>query len=144
MPERFTWLERVFLSRDADDPDPVVASVTRVRFHKGQVLLVLGGYQDRGAAEALRGMWLLVPETEGIPLEEDEAFYYQLEGLQVYSDEGAHLGELIEVLETGANEVFVIRGTTGEVLLPNIEDVILDVNIDEGRMTVHLLPGLLP
>jgi 16S rRNA processing protein RimM len=144
IPERFSWLERVYLSRDTEDVAPAAAPVVRVRFHKGQVLLMLGGYQDRGAAEALRGMWLLVPEAEGIPLEEDEAFYYQLEGLQVFSDEGVELGELVEVLETEANEVFVIHGAVGELLLPNIEDVVLDVDLDAGQMTVHLLPGLLP
>jgi 16S rRNA processing protein RimM len=144
VPERFTWLEHVYLSLDAEDLSPISAPVARVRFHKGNVLLMLEGYQDRNAAEGLRGMWLLVPEAEGIPLEEGEAFFFQLEGLRVFSDEGVELGELIEVLETGANEVFVVRGAAGELLLPNIEDVILEVDLDAGRMTVHLLPGLLP
>jgi len=144
LPERFTWLEQVFIARDPTDPAPRALSVNSVRFHQGSVLLRLGDYANRDDLEVLRGMWLLVPADETIPLDEDEVFHHDLEGLHVVSDEGEDLGTLVEVLETGANEVFVVNGSRGEILLPNIPAVVLSADLEAGTMTVHLLPGLLP
>lgn len=142
LPERLTWLEWVYLSRDPDDEAPVATEVTHVRFHKGQALVTLAGTASREAAEALRSTYLLVPIAEAIPLEDDEYYYYQLEGLEVVSDEGERLGIIREVLETGANQVFIVDGAAGELLLPNTEEVVLAVDLEAGRMTVHLLAGL--
>jgi 16S rRNA processing protein RimM len=139
LPERFTWLKTVYLGEK--NPRPVV--VEAARLHQNLILLKLAGYDDRDAADSLRGEWLQVPESEAIPLEEGEYFLYQLVGLAVFSDEGEHLGELTRVLETGANNVFVVTGADREILLPDIDDVILAIDFDNGRMTVHLLPGLL-
>lgn len=139
VPERFTWLETVYLGED--NPQPVVVEMARL--HQKIVLVKLAGYDDRDAADSLRGNLLLVPETEAIPLEEGEYFLYQLEGLAVFSDEGDELGVLTQVLETGANNVFVVSGADREILLPDIEEVILDIDFENGRITVHLLPGLL-
>lgn len=139
-PQRFLALQRVFVGRE----DPQSMDVTAVRFHQNQVLLSLAGVTTRDAAEALRGAWLQVPLSEAVPLAEDEYFLYELEGLAVYADTGEHLGELVEVLETKANNVFVVRGERGEILLPDIDEVIREIDFDNGRITVHLLPGLLP
>lgn len=139
-PQRFRLLERVFVGREK--PEPV--GVTAVRFHQGFVLLKLDGVTTRDAAEALRGVWLQVPEEDAIALEEDEYFLFELEGLQVFTDTDELLGELVEVIETKANNVFVVRGERGEVLLPDIDEVVQEIDFDHGRMTVHLLPGLLP
>ncbi|MDX1663933.1 MAG: ribosome maturation factor RimM [Candidatus Promineifilaceae bacterium] len=142
LPERFTWLEQVYLARDPDDPDPERHAVDTVRFHKGYVLLALVDVNSRESAEMLRGAWLMVPVAEALPLEEGEVYHYQLEGLEVVSDEGEYLGELAEIIETGANEVFVVRHAEGELLLPNIEAVVKEVDLEAGRMTVHLMEGL--
>ena len=143
LPERFTWLEVVHMSRTPDDPEPRPVPVEGVRFHQGYALLKLGQYDSRGDVEALRGTWLMVPGAEALPLEEGELYHYQLEGLEIYTDEDVYLGELVEILETGANDVFVVQGPRGEVLLPNISDVVQEVDVDAGRMVVHLLEGLL-
>lgn len=143
LPERFTWLEHIFLARDPTDPAPQRVRVHSVRFHQGSVLIRLGEYSTRDDMEVLRGMWLLVPADEAIPLDEDEIFYHDLKGLDVFTDEGEALGTLTEVLETGANEVFIIHGQRGEILLPNIEEVVLKVDREAGTMVVHILPGLL-
>jgi 16S rRNA processing protein RimM len=105
LPERFTWLEQVYVARDPNDATPEAVPVKQARFHKGQALLLLGGHETRDAAEMLRGAWLLVPKAEAIPLEDDEVYHYQLQGLQVYTEAGEHLGILTDILETGANEV---------------------------------------
>ena len=143
LPERFTWLEEVYVGRDPDDDDPQPVPVEGVRFHKGNVLIKLGGYDSRDEVEALRSLWLMVPVAEAIPLEENEVYFYQLEGLEVYTDQGEYLGRLTEVMETGANEVFIIQGPGGEVLLPNTEEVVQGVDLEANRMTITPLPGLL-
>lgn len=137
-PERFTWLEFVYVGEEA--PRPV--AVESVRVNQNTVLLKLAGYDDRDAAETLRGEWLQVPEAEAIPLEEGEYFLYQIKGLAVVTDEGEALGKLVDVIETGANNVFVIQGEQGQLLLPDIDEVILDIDFESSRMTVHLIPGL--
>ena len=138
VPERFNWLESVYIGDDLEGP----VAVESARFHKSYVLLKLAGYDNREAAAELRSQLLQVPESEAVPLEEGEYFLYQLVGLDVYTDEGEHLGELVEVLETKANNVFIVKGERGEVLLPDTEEVILDIDFENGRMDVHLLPGL--
>jgi 16S rRNA processing protein RimM len=144
LPERFTWLETVYLGerRGGDIPQPV--PVASVRYHQDWVLLKLVGYEDRDAAGSLSGRLLYVPESEAIPLEEGDYFLYQLEGLAVYEEDGRLLGRLTGILETGANNVFIVQGDYGEVLLPDIPEVILTIDFEARRMTVHLLEGLLP
>lgn len=138
LPERFTWLETVYVGEDS--PQPV--AVESVRFHKNFVLIKLAGYDTRESAAALRAQLLQVPEEDAIPLEEGEYYLFQLVGLAVYTDEGEHLGELVEVLETNANNVFIVDGPRGEVLLPDTDEVVLDIDFENGRMEVHLMDGL--
>lgn len=140
LPERFGWLKEIYVGEDA--PRPV--AVEGFRLHKQWALLKLAGYDDRDAAASLRGAILQVPREAAVPLEEGEYFIYQLEGLAVYTDAGEHLGELVEVLETKANYVYVVQGPRGEILLPDTDEVILDVDLKAGTMTIHPLPGLLP
>ncbi|MEJ2748989.1 MAG: ribosome maturation factor RimM [Anaerolineae bacterium] len=139
-PERFTWLETVYVGET--DPQPV--AVEGARFHGELVLLKLAGYDSREAVQGLRGQWLQVPESEAVPLEEGEYYLYQLEGLQVFTDVGEDLGELVQVMETGANNVFIVRGESGELLLPDTDEVVQEIDFENGRMTVHLLAGLRP
>jgi 16S rRNA processing protein RimM len=138
LPERFSWLKTVYIGR----AEPRPAGVEAVRSHQHWVLLKLAGIDNRDQAESLRGEWLQVPIDEAIPLEEDEYFLYQLVGLAVYDETGQQLGELVDVLETGANNVFVIRSPEGELLLPDIDEVIREIDLESGRVIVRLLPGL--
>ena len=79
-----------------------------------------------------------------MPLGENENFIADLIDMEVVTDEGKALGTLIDVMETGANDVYVVETSDGEeILLPAIRDCILDVNVEEKRMTVHVLEGLL-
>ncbi|WP_420644184.1 ribosome maturation factor RimM [Candidatus Leptofilum sp.] len=138
-PARFTWLEQVYVG--ADDPQPM--AVEQARVHQNMVLLKLTAVSNRVEAEALRGEWLMVPEAEALPLEEGEYFLFQLEGLTVLTTEGETLGILTSIIETGANNVFVVQGDRGELLLPDIDDVVQEIDFDNGRMLVTLLPGLI-
>lgn len=140
VPERFTWLETVFVG----DTDGEPVTVEHARLHQGMVLLKLAGVNGREAAEALRDKLLYVSELDAIPLDEDEYYLFELEGMEVVAEDGRILGTLIEVLETKANNVFLVRGDSGEVLLPDTEEVIREIDFENGRILVHLLPGLLP
>jgi len=86
---------------------------------------------------------LQVPEEEAIPLEEGEYFLHQLLGLAAVTEDGRPLGRLTEVLETGANNVFVIDGPDGQHLVPDIPDVVLAVDVATGRIVIRPMPGLL-
>jgi len=119
--------------------------VISVRRHQDVALIRLEGYEDRTAAEMLRGSVLYVAVEDAVALDEDEYYEFQMEGLAVVTDEGESLGEIVEVFTApGANDVFVVRGPLGELLIPVIEDVVVELKPDAGRIVVHLLPGLLP
>ena len=87
---------------------------------------------------------LLIPREEGVELDEDEYYIADLIGLSVISDTGEALGTLTDVMETGANDVYIIQTPEKkEILLPAIRDCVLDIDLEEGVMTVHIMPGLL-
>lgn len=138
-PERFEWLDAIYVGENS----PRLVAIDSVRYHQNVVLLKLAGYPTRTEAELLRGELLQVPESEAVPLEEDEYFLYQIIGLQVETEKGTRLGQLSEILETGANNVFVVEGEMGQYLLPDIPDVIKIVDFENKRIVIHPLPGLI-
>jgi 16S rRNA processing protein RimM len=106
--------------------------------------MVLEGCVSREDAEVLRGMDLCLRFEEVASLPEGEYYYWQILGLKVLTEDGEELGEVAQILETGANDVYVVRAADGkEVLLPAIPSVIRHVDLDEGHILVTLLPGLL-
>ena len=137
-PERFQGLETVYLGPDAR-PVRMVSS----RPHQDNLLVRLEGYDDRDAAQTLQGLWIQVPQADILPLGEGEHYVFQLVGLRVLTTDCRDLGVIEEILSTPANDVFVVRGEAGEVLIPYINDVIAEERLDAGEMIVHPLPGLL-
>lgn len=136
-PERFGLLGEVYLG------DGLVRfEVKRARLHGGQALLQLGGIESRTAAEQWRNAYVYVPLEEALPLSEGEYYYHQIEGLTVITVGGEVLGRVTEVLPTGANEVYVVQGDEGEILLPALKDVIIRIDLDAGTMVVRLPNGL--
>jgi 16S rRNA processing protein RimM len=118
--------------------------VEKVRIREDVALLKLVGCDDRNAADGLRGLLVQIPIEDAVPLEEGEYYLYQLIGVHVETEDGEGLGQVVDVIETGANDVYVVRGPRGEVLLPAIEDVVLGLDLESKRMMVRLLAGLLP
>lgn len=114
--------------------------------HKpGLLILSLAGITDRDAAEELRGLEVAIRDRDAAPLDEGEYFIHQLYGLTVETEDGATLGKVREVLETGANEVLVVaRPDQPEVLLPMIHDVVQQLDLANNRIVVRLLDGLIP
>jgi 16S rRNA processing protein RimM len=142
-PERVVQHDCLYLARPHSPDDVDRYPLESVRPHKGVLLIKLEGVDDRDAAEELRGMLVQVPLEEAVPLEEGEYYHFQLIGVDVETETGEWLGRVADVIATGAADVFVVRGPRGEVLLPAIEDVILELDTEEREMTVHLLPGML-
>ncbi len=143
-PHRFGQLERVFLG--VEDEEPVPWPLTSYRLHKGRALLQLEGCNDRATAEALRGYLVQVPFDEAIPLEEGQYFEYQILGLEVWTASGDSLGRVDEIIHTGSNEVYVVRGSGPgfrEILIPALSSVVLEVDLEAGQLVVELPQGLL-
>lgn len=110
---------------------------------RGQIVLLLDGITTPEMAAAFRGADLFVREEDAPPLDEDWYYHFQLLGLKVVTDDGRELGVLVQVLETGANDVYIVRNDTREYLIPAIADVVQQVDLEAQRMTIHPLPGLL-
>lgn len=142
-PERFGRLSRVWLGRDDQEPLPWL--LEGYRLHRGRALLKLEGCDDRNMAASLRAYLVLVPLEEAIPLEEDEYYEHQIVGLVVWTASGERLGTIEEILYTGANEVYVVHSedpARKEILVPAIEEVVLEVDLEAGRMTIEPLEGM--
>jgi 16S rRNA processing protein RimM len=139
-PERFVPGELVWLGEELAKME-----LASVRSHKNVLLLRFVGIEDRSAAERLRGQWLFIEETEAVSLEEGSYWIHDLLGMQVTDTSGNLLGRVVEVLATGANDVYVVRPADSErqeLLLPAIPEVILAVDLATRTMRVQLLDGL--
>ncbi len=137
-PERFAPGSLLFLEEEGFQRE-----VLSARPHKDMLLIKLSGLPDRTAVEPLRGKYLFILREEAMELDEDEYYEDELVGLVVETMEGDLLGELVEIIWTGANEVYVVQGPQGEVLIPAIAQVVQEVDLEEGVMRVSLLPGLM-
>ena len=105
-------------------------------------LIRLDGISTRRQANSLSGQYLTArPDTE-LELDEGEYLHYQLIGMKVRTEEGEELGEIREIIETGSNDVYIVRGEAGEVLIPATAQVVLEVDVVGGKMLVRLPDGL--
>jgi 16S rRNA processing protein RimM len=119
-------------------------TVKRINPHQKQFLLIVEEINSRDEADQFRGDILNVDFEDADPLPEGVYYHWQLKGLEIYSEDGEHLGVLDQIIVTGANDVYVVKDESGgEILIPAIESVIKEVDLKTQRMTVHLLPGLI-
>ncbi|MGB9779276.1 ribosome maturation factor RimM [Caldanaerobacter sp.] len=141
VPERFYELPYVWVFHEQDLQ--IKYEIENVKITpKGMVLLKLKGVDTRNDAEKLKGVFLKVDEENALRLEENEYFIADLIGIKVYTEEGELLGTLKEVLQTGANDVYVVKAREREILLPAIKEVIKKVDVEGKVMIVRLLEGL--
>jgi 16S rRNA processing protein RimM len=116
--------------------------VERQRLQGKRVVLKLEGIDDRTTAESLRGALVSVPIEAAVKLPPGEYFWHEIIGLRVEDGAGRPLGRVVEILETGSNDVYVVRSPDRELLLPAIKDVVRGIDRERGTMRVELLPGL--
>ena len=137
---RFKKLKQVILDTGKEDLE---LEITGVKFFKNMVILKFKGIDDMDAANKYRQKSLYVTRENAVKLKKNEYFIADLIGLRVTSDEGEELGVIEDVLQTGANDVYIVKGESGEeILFPAIKECIKEVDIEAGTMLVHVLPGL--
>jgi len=136
-PERMKKGRKLFIG---DDHKPI--TLTSVRPHQSGLLVKFKDIETPEDVGLYRNQWVYV-QAKDVPLPEGQHYKHELLGLKVVDEDDNSLGELVEIMETGANDVYVVRDDSGkEILLPNIPSVVLDLDIDRGFLRVHLLEGL--
>ena len=139
--ERFLDLEYVLLDTGRELRR---LTIQNVKFFKNLAILKFEEIDNINDIEMYKGRDLWIPREEGQELFEDEYYVADLLGMEVCLEDGSRFGTLKDVMETGANDVYVVTRTDGsEALLPAIHECILDVDLEKNRMTVHLMKGLL-
>jgi 16S rRNA processing protein RimM len=138
---RFKKLKTVILDLGREQK---ILNIESVKFFKNMVILKFKEFNDINEIEKYKGKDLLIRREQAVKLGPDENFIVDLIGLKVVTDEGKEFGTVTDVLQTGANDVYVIQTQEGkEYLFPAIKQCILDVDLDAQVMTVHIMEGLL-
>ncbi len=138
-PERIKSGMKVFVGESHD-----AMVIDGARFHNEGLIIKFQGVETPKGVGRYRNLWVYVASADRPPLPEGQYYFHELIGLQVADEKDESIGELTEIIETGANNVYVVTRPDGsEVLLPAIPSVILDVEMGRHLMRVHLLDGLL-
>ena len=138
--QRFKKLKKVILDTGREH---MPLEVESVKFFKQFAILKFKGIDNINDIEKYKGKSLLVDREHAVKLRKDEYFIADMIGLTVFTDDGQEFGVMKDVLETGANVVYIIDSQKlGEVLVPAIKQCILDVDVEHGRMVIHLMEGL--
>ena len=135
-PDDFARLKRVYIG-----PQHQCYEVQSFRPYQGNWLLHLAGVDSRTDAEVLRGQTIAIERTAR-PLDQDEYYAHQIIGLKVKTSDGDDLGVIAEIIATGANDVYVVHGERGEVLLPARSEIVRSIDLAAGMMIVELPSGL--
>ena len=138
---RFDDLKKVYIKKQKVLKE---LEVEEVKYHKNMVLVKFKGIDKVEEAETLRNSYLEVDRENAIELQEGEYFIADLLGLDVITDEGKTLGKLEDIFNTGSNDIYVVKDEVGkQILLPAISEVIKEINLEEKKILVHLLEGLI-
>lgn len=117
--------------------------IEEVKYHKNLILLKLKGIDDINDTLQFKNCYIKIDRKDAVKLPEDTYFIVDLIGMEVYTDEGILLGELVDVFPTGSNDVYVVKDETGkQTLLPAIGEAIKNVDVPNKKMIVHLMEGL--
>ena len=135
-PERFTPRKAVYL-----DARPL--EIESCRYHKHHLILKLVSIDSIEGAEKLRGQDLTIPNSELHRLPEGQYYAFQLIGLKVVTTEGQILGNIMDIMTTPGNDVYIVEGKRGEILIPAIEDIVKSIDLKKGRMVIEAIKGLL-
>ncbi|TCT16978.1 16S rRNA processing protein RimM [Natranaerovirga pectinivora] len=140
-PKRFELLDKVFVDTGKITKE---FEIETVRYSKQFVLLKFKGVNSINDIEYLKSSTIKIPRDMALPLEEDEYYISDLIGLEVITDEGNSIGKIKDVLITGSNEVYIVENEDRkQILLPAIKECILNVDIANNTMKVHIMKGLI-
>lgn len=132
---------QVSLHRVAE-PQPLACEVARAVLHKGAVLLRLRGFESIEAVSSFKGAAVFMPLADLPEPEEDESYWYELEGAEVFDERLGLIGVLEDVFETAAHDIYVVRGQFGEVMIPAVDELILEFDEEKKHLHVDLPDGL--
>ena len=139
--QRFTYLKECVIDTGKQQ---IPVEVEGCKFFKNQAILKFKEFQSIDEIEKYKGAGLWVTREHAVPLEEGEFYIADIIDAEVYEENGEYLGRLTEVMETGANDVYVVKLESGkELLIPAIPQCILDVDTEQPRVTVRLMKGML-
>ena len=138
---RFDELKTVYVEKNNNQTE---YEIEEVKYHKDMVLIKFKGIDKVEQAEMLRNSYLTVSRDSVEKLEEGRYYIVDLLGLEVYTDEQVLLGTLEDIFNTGSNDIYVVKNKEGkQILLPAIQDVIKQIDMENKKIIVHLLPGLI-
>ena len=135
-PQRFSPSATVYVNRQ-----PV--TIDRVEWQGRQAIINFSAVDSIEEAEKLRGQVIEIHHSQLYRLPEEQYYCFQLIGLAVWTTRGELVGNITEILTASSNDIYVVNGTEGEVLIPAIEDVVRSVDLDEGRLVIEPIEGLL-
>ena len=138
--KRFDYLENIYIEKNNTQKE---YEIEEVKYHKDMVLIKFKGVDTVEQAELLRNAYLTISRDSVEKLEEGRYYIVDMLGLEVYTDEQVLLGTLDDIFNTGSNDIYVVKDKQGkQILLPAIQDVIEQIDMENRKMIVHLLPGL--
>ena len=138
--ERFSNLEKIYIKNKSGQTE---YKIQEVKYHKNMVLIKFEGIENPEQADLLRNSYLIVDRETEEPLEAGRYYIVDMIGLDVFTDDNEYLGKLEDIYNTGSNDIYVVKNELGkQVLLPAIEDVIKNIDMDNKKVIVHLRPGL--
>lgn len=137
--ERFNDLKYVYL----DDEKLIRMDIQYVRFHKNLVLVKFKGIDSINEAEKYKNTYMLIDRENAVKLPEGSYFICDMIGVRVYSIDGSCLGKINDIMTTGSNDVYVVKGDDGDILIPALKSVVREINIKEDRIVVELPEGLI-
>ena len=135
-PERFAPQKVVYLNARP-------LEIESCRPHKQHLVVKLATIDSVEDAERLRGQDLTIPRSELYPLPEGQYYTFQIIGLDVLTTEGQYLGQVTDIMATAGNDVYIVEGEGGEILIPAIEDVVKSIDLKKGKMVIEAIKGLL-
>ncbi|MFH2011215.1 MAG: ribosome maturation factor RimM [Pseudomonadota bacterium] len=116
--------------------------ITNVEPHKNSVLLKFNGISSISDAEKLVGSSIFIEKNKLDTLPEGEYYWFEIIGIEVFTDEGTFLGKVERILQTGSNDVYIVRNEEKEYLIPAIADVVTNIDVIKKVMIIHPLEGL--
>ncbi len=135
-------LKDVYLGPGEGKEGSKLFQIKRTRIDKKGFIVEFDGVEKSEEAEKLVGLEVLIPSDRLEQLPDGEYYWKDLIGLEVSTEEGEYLGEIDAIFPTGSNDIYVCRGGGREILLPAISDVIINIDLGEGRMIVRLMKGM--
>ena len=136
--ERFEELEYVYTEKDN-----IKRTIDDVWYQKGLVCLKLKDIDDMDKAESFKDTYISIVEDQLRVLPENSYYLFDLEGMDVYSNNGDYIGKISEIYQTGANDVYEVKNNINSYLIPAIKDVVKSVNVQDKKMIINVIEGLL-